>query len=336
MDNRRRGRQEAAAGTVREDGEQATAAWPGIEAGIKTEEGFNPAEGDKWKGKTVKLKGVYNRAGWDWTGYPFAVTITAFRGRPLRGKREGGLDDVYDKTLMSPDNHEQWDVIAVVQGPGKINERTSTEIRDGSTTVGGSKARGRWTAPCGDCRPPCRPGRDRAEDWLSAAGGEAADGAAGGLALAGSGGSGVLGWTWRILSTLLLLLVAGLAFVKAWPAVLAATAMATAPAGAGDGWLRPIPRRHYWPATRRGYLGSRSSRWACCNCCCRADRRRPAPRRRVHRRRRLRRRRPPLHARGVLKPASVRAGPRPRHPRRRRRVRRRGASPAARGRHWLF
>ena len=49
---------------------------------------------------------------------------------------KAALDDVYDKTLMSPDDHEQWDVIAVVQGPGKISERTSTEIRDGSTTVG--------------------------------------------------------------------------------------------------------------------------------------------------------------------------------------------------------
>ena len=61
-DRRRRRREQARQELFAKMVQQATAAWPGIERGVKADEGFNPAEGEKWKGRTVKLKGVYNRA----------------------------------------------------------------------------------------------------------------------------------------------------------------------------------------------------------------------------------------------------------------------------------
>lgn len=210
---------------------QADAAWPGVRSGIQAESGFNPAEADKWKGKTIELKAVRNRAGWDYTGYDFAMAIN---GIPVAGNYAPNVNDafkaVFEKTSSGPDDHTDWDVIAVVEGPGKISERTSADVRDGSTTIG--KIEGKRSVDCvvikvvGLHAGPIAigPGMSGA----AAAGGTAAASMAG-----GGSGTGVFGWMWRIISCLILLGGAALAFLKSKSAVPAAAAAAAAPAADG-------------------------------------------------------------------------------------------------------
>src|SRR5205823_300323 len=73
--------------------EQANAAWPKIDADIKAEDGFNPADADKMKGKTVRLKGVYNRSGWDYDhAYDFAMAIN---GMPVAGNYDDNVNAAF-------------------------------------------------------------------------------------------------------------------------------------------------------------------------------------------------------------------------------------------------
>ena len=104
--------------------EQAAAAWPKIDAGITAQDGFNPADADKLKGKVVRLKGVYNRSGWDYApDYNFAIAIN---GMPVVGNYDANVkaayQDIGHRTHRDPDDHTPWDVIGVVEGPGKIHE----------------------------------------------------------------------------------------------------------------------------------------------------------------------------------------------------------------------
>jgi hypothetical protein len=210
---------------------QADAAWPGIRSGIQAESGFNPSEADKWKGKTIELKGVRNRAGWDYSGYDFAMAIN---GIPLGGNYADNVNEafkaVFEKTSSGPDDHTDWDVIAVVEGPGKISERTSADVRDGSTTIG--KIEGNRKVDCvvlkivGLHAGPIAigPGMSGA---AAVGGGSAA------VSMAGGAGTGVMGWMWRIVSCLLLLAGAALAFLKAKPSAIPAAAAAPAADGVG-------------------------------------------------------------------------------------------------------
>lgn len=114
---------------------EATARWPAIEAASGAERGFDPSDVNAWKGKTVILKGYYNRSGWDFDAhYDFA---TGIKGVPVAGTYEPNVRAAFDegsrKTKFGIDDHVGWDVIAVVQGPGQINRRVTTEWRDANT-----------------------------------------------------------------------------------------------------------------------------------------------------------------------------------------------------------
>ncbi|KAK3339870.1 hypothetical protein B0T25DRAFT_466995 [Lasiosphaeria hispida] len=108
--------------------------WPSIVAGIRTVSGFDPSSARP--GDAVHLQGVYNRAGWDFGGeYGFSMR---FNGVPL-----GGFYEPYINTAMEHaayglklriDDHEAWDLVGVVLGPGSINERTKRTIRRGMDT----------------------------------------------------------------------------------------------------------------------------------------------------------------------------------------------------------
>jgi hypothetical protein len=212
---------------------QSDAAWPGIRSGIQAESGFNPAEADKWKGKTIELKGVRNRAGWDYSGYDFAMAIN---GIPVAGNYAPNVNEafkaVFEKTSSGPDDHTDWDVIAVVEGPGKIGERTSADVRDGSTTIG--KIEGKRSVDCvvlkivGLHAGPIAIGPGMS--GVAAVGGTAS--AASASMVGDGGGSGAIGWMWRIVSCLVLLAGAALAFLKARPNAIPAAAVTPAAEGA--------------------------------------------------------------------------------------------------------
>jgi hypothetical protein len=217
---------------------QADAAWPGIRSGIQAESGFNPAEADKWKGKTIELKGVRNRAGWDYTGYDFSMAIN---GIPVAGNYAENVNEafkaVFEKTSSGPDDHTDWDVIAVVEGPGKISERTSADVREGSTTIG--KIEGKRSVDCVVIKIVGL----HAGPIAIGPGMSGTAGAGGGIAaasMAGGGGTGVMGWMWRIVSCLILLGGAALAFLKARPSAMPAPAAVPAADGTATVLVSPV------------------------------------------------------------------------------------------------
>ncbi|HXX94051.1 MAG TPA: hypothetical protein VEN81_10480, partial [Planctomycetota bacterium] len=66
----------------RELSAEASKAWPGILSAIKAQDGFDPLDSGS-KGRTVLVKGLRNRIGWDFTGpYDFAIWVN---GTPVAG-----------------------------------------------------------------------------------------------------------------------------------------------------------------------------------------------------------------------------------------------------------
>ncbi|HZK82819.1 MAG TPA: hypothetical protein VFC46_17180, partial [Humisphaera sp.] len=114
---------------------EANAAWPKIEASAGADRGFDPKDMASWKGKTIEIKGYYNRSGWDFDAhYDFAVGI---KGVPVAGTYDPHVRAAFDEgsrhTQFGINDHMGWDVIAVVEGPGQINRRVTTEFRDKDT-----------------------------------------------------------------------------------------------------------------------------------------------------------------------------------------------------------
>ncbi|HEV8608334.1 MAG TPA: hypothetical protein VGQ99_23580 [Tepidisphaeraceae bacterium] len=114
---------------------EASAAWPKIDAKVAAESGFTPADAERWKGKTIKIKGYYNRTGWDFDAmYDFAADV---KGVPVAGTYAPHVREAYnqvqEKSHYGIDDHTGWDLIAVVEGTGKINRRVTTEWKDANT-----------------------------------------------------------------------------------------------------------------------------------------------------------------------------------------------------------
>lgn len=116
--------------------EQAAAAWPKMIADLKPVDGFTPDSADSFKGKLIHLTGP-NRAGWDFNAdYDFARKIN---GLPVAGKFDPNVRAAVESiksqlTDSVPDDN--WDVYAVVEGPGKIQERTTAT---GKVTIDGTQ-----------------------------------------------------------------------------------------------------------------------------------------------------------------------------------------------------
>lgn len=109
---------------------QADAEWPAIEGGLDFANDFDPTDLDAFRGRTIKLGRVYNRAGWDFAGpYRFAVRV---KGVPVVGNYAAeviaALNEAQRRTGRPPNEHTPWDVIAVVEGHGSVNQRNETQI----------------------------------------------------------------------------------------------------------------------------------------------------------------------------------------------------------------
>ena len=109
---------------------EADAAWPGIAASIKAEYGLDPADPGA-RGKTIRLSGVYNRAGWDFDGnqYEFAIWVN---GTPLAGNFAAHVRKTFEEVGRRAgfiDDHAPWDAVVVVVGPGKVSQRSTTSVR---------------------------------------------------------------------------------------------------------------------------------------------------------------------------------------------------------------
>lgn len=111
----------------------ADAAWPAIVARIPADDEFDPQDGSV-KGKTVLLRSIRNRIGWDFSGpHDFAIWVN---GVPVVGN--------YDKTVMAAvnaaceqtelplDDHTDWDAVITIGGRGQIKLRTEVIIKNRS------------------------------------------------------------------------------------------------------------------------------------------------------------------------------------------------------------
>jgi hypothetical protein len=109
---------------------EADAAWPAIAARIQAVE-FNPDTAKQ--GALIKLEGVYNRCGWDYSGraYDFAMlwgeTVLAGAFEPHIVK---AIEHACYELKVGFSDRYPWDVYAVVEKPGKIGERTQVIVRD--------------------------------------------------------------------------------------------------------------------------------------------------------------------------------------------------------------
>jgi hypothetical protein len=107
--------------------DQATKAWPGMVDKASATEGLDAVAAsqnmDNFKGKTILLKGVKNRMGWDYSpdsGYDFAITIDSV---PVAGKFDPALRKAFDEIAGKTGkdfSDEQYDVIATVDGVGPV------------------------------------------------------------------------------------------------------------------------------------------------------------------------------------------------------------------------
>lgn len=117
--------------------DEATARWPAIVGTLGARDGFDPMD-EAWLGKTVVLSGIYNRAGWDFSPRDYPL---AFRhdGVPLAGRYEphvlAALEHAWYELKLDVSDRMPWDVVAVVEGPAQIAERTTVVLRDRDTNL---------------------------------------------------------------------------------------------------------------------------------------------------------------------------------------------------------
>jgi hypothetical protein len=108
---------------------QAAADWPAIVAATGAGTDFDPGDTGAG-GRVVHLEGVYNRAGWDFQNFDFCMR---WDGIPLGGSYEPyvlqALEHAWYELKLDVNDRIAWDVVAVVQGPGKIGERTQISVR---------------------------------------------------------------------------------------------------------------------------------------------------------------------------------------------------------------
>nr|BFE61522.1 hypothetical protein GCM10020063_060480 [Dactylosporangium thailandense] len=108
---------------------EAGAAWPGIVAG----HGPVPFAAGAEPGTTILLSRVHNRAGWDFDGgaHPFSLRHD---GVVLAGDYEphvlAALEHAWYELKLDVNDRIPWDVVAVVEGPGTVGERTVVPVRD--------------------------------------------------------------------------------------------------------------------------------------------------------------------------------------------------------------
>ncbi len=114
---------------------EADAAWPALVERTGAHEEFDPTDVTA-RGKVVLLRGVYNRSGWDFGGrdYDFAMR---FDGTPVGASYEPhvlkALEHAWYELKLDVNDRIPWDVIGVVDGGGKIGEKTIITLRSKDT-----------------------------------------------------------------------------------------------------------------------------------------------------------------------------------------------------------
>lgn len=120
--------------------QKARSDWPAMLKKYSPEKGFDPAQAGTWKGKVVHLAAVSNRLGWDYKtdDYDFAMAIN---GHPVAGRFAPAIRDEVKKVLSETGKNalpeEEYNVVAVVGGPCKLQRRVQ---REGTVEVQGVKA----------------------------------------------------------------------------------------------------------------------------------------------------------------------------------------------------
>jgi hypothetical protein len=115
---------------------EADVSWPKILAPLNAQANFDPKAAKP--GQTILLKGVYNRSGWDFSGrnHAFAMRLN---GIPVAGNYEPhvlkALEHAWYELKLNVNDHIEWDVVGVVEGPGKIGERITVILKDKSTNL---------------------------------------------------------------------------------------------------------------------------------------------------------------------------------------------------------
>lgn len=115
---------------------EAAAAWPAIVDKLQPDADFDAKRLARSKGDTIIMKRIYNRTGWDFGGdYDFTVRINGVAiGGNFEKPINDGIQALWEKMNAPPlDSWEEWDVIAVVEGPAKIRRRVITEIISAET-----------------------------------------------------------------------------------------------------------------------------------------------------------------------------------------------------------
>jgi hypothetical protein len=122
--------------------------WPKIVASLRPIETFDPNDASL-KGKTILLKQVYNRYGWDFDTYDFTMR---YHGVPLGGHYEPYVQKAFEhawyEQKLDVNDRIPWDVIAVVEGPGTIGQRTTITLRDKDTRLEIGKMEEFRPVPC--------------------------------------------------------------------------------------------------------------------------------------------------------------------------------------------
>jgi hypothetical protein len=116
---------------------EAANAWPEIASSVEAEDGFDPSD-PSWRGRTVRINGLYNRIGWDFGGnYHLAIWVN---GIPVAGNFASHVHQAFTtaqrNTRSSIDDHTKWDAILVVEGPGQVRQRFKTTVKKDGETLG--------------------------------------------------------------------------------------------------------------------------------------------------------------------------------------------------------
>lgn len=113
----------------------ADAVWPGIVARAGAATDFDPDDRGVY-GRTVLLSQARNRCGWEWSGPEYGFAMWHY-GVVLAGVFEphvqAALEHAWYELKLDVNDRIPWDVLAVVDGPGTIGERTERTLRDART-----------------------------------------------------------------------------------------------------------------------------------------------------------------------------------------------------------
>jgi hypothetical protein len=97
---------------------------------------FDPAAARP--GTIVRLDGIYNRAGWDYSGRAFHFAASV-RGVVFAGTYEphvlAALEHAWYEQKLDVSDRFPWDLVGVVDGPGHIGVRTTVTLRDATTNL---------------------------------------------------------------------------------------------------------------------------------------------------------------------------------------------------------